>query len=347
MRKADYKKYLHFCKEACMRAGVREDAADVSAKILVDTDMFGVYTHGTLNLYPYLKKVEIGSIDGAATPTVEREGPSWAVINGHNAMGMYTGRRGLEIGMEKAAKTGAAYIGMMNSTHYGACGPYAVEAAKNGFFALVMSGGPKKMTVPGARGPVISPNPMAYAVPAAPHKPVFFDIATSKIAGMKVNRAKAAGETLPDECIVDADGLPTNDPNTPDWALYPMGGHKGYGLALMIEILSSVLTGGRMLDVPLWTDLPTQDQVTHAVLLVNIAEIIGVEAFEERMQFVISAIAGAPKAKGSDRIYLPGEIEWERFEKAERQGMPLPDDVYDNMRKLADRFGLDLTACFV
>jgi LDH2 family malate/lactate/ureidoglycolate dehydrogenase len=188
---------------------------------------------------------------------------------------------------------------------------------------------------------------MAYAVPAMPHKPVFFDIATSKIAGMKVNRAKMAGETLPDECIVDADGLPTNDPSTPNWALYPMGGHKGYGLALMIEILSSVLTGGRMLDIPLWTDLPVQDQVTHALFLINIAEIIGTDTFTERMQFIIQSIVNAPKAKGSDRIYLPGEIEWEKFEKAEREGLPLPDDVYDSARKLADWHGLDIKSCFI
>lgn len=345
MVKVDYKKYLDFCKEACLRAGVNETAAECSAKILVDTDMMGVNSHGTVNLYPYLRKVEAGGIDGKAIPALEREGPSWAIVNGNNAMGMHTALFGLDVAMEKAAKTGASYVGIKESSHFGACGAYAVEAAKKGFFALVMSGGGKVMTVPGARGPVIAPAPLSYAVPAEPHRPVFLDIATSKIAGMKVNRARAAGELLPDDCIVDGNGMPTNDPSVENWALYPMCGHKGYGLALMVEILSSVLSGGRMLDLPLWFDPPVQIEVTHSIIVLNIADILGVKEFESRMNFVIDDISGAPKAVGSDRIYLPGEIEWEKFDLALQEGLPLPQDIYENALKLANWLGLDFEAC--
>ena len=251
MVRVNHKAYMDFCALACMAVGFDREVADATAYYLVRTDMFGVYSHGTLNLLPYMQKAKAGGIIIEARPDVVSEGPAWAVIDGNNGMGMYNARIAMEIGMRKAKETGLSYITVRNSSHYGACGAYAVEGAEKGFITLTASNVAKTMTVPGARGGVIGNSPFSYAVPSGSHPPVFLDIATSNIAGMKVNRAKTAGEQVPPGSIVDENGLPTTDPNT-DWALYPMGGHKGYGIAFFIEVLTSILGGGVVLDIPLW-----------------------------------------------------------------------------------------------
>lgn len=344
--RVDVIKYEAFCKDACIQAGCRPEVADAVAHYLVRTDMMGTHSHGTLNLLPYLEKMAAGGISRDAVPEVISEGPAWAVVEGNNGMGPYNARTAMEIGIEKANQAGISYVMVRNSSHYGACGVYAVEGAERGFISLTATNVAKTMTVPGGRGGIIGNSPFAYAVPAGNRHPsVFLDIATSNIAGMKVNRAKTAGEQVPPGCIVDENGLPTTDPNT-NWALYPLGGHKGYGIAFFIEVLTSVLSGGQILDIPLWIRRPDQlCPYSQMFLFINTYAIMGTDSFAERMDFAVEEIAGSPKAAGSDHIYLPGEMEWKRHDKALAEGLELPKDVEDNARTLAARYGLDLEGC--
>ena len=221
-----------------------------------------------------------------------------------------------------------------------------MEGAEQGFITLTATNVAKTMTVPGGKGGIIGNSPFAYAVPAGNRHPsVFLDVATSNIAGMKVNRAKTAGEQVPPGCIVDENGLPTTDPNT-DWALYPLGGHKGYGIAFFIEVLTSVLSGGQILDIPLW--IRRADQLcpySHMFLFIDTYSIMGADSFADRIDFAVEEIANAPKAAGSDHIYLPGEMEWDRHDRAQREGLVLPKDVEDHATALASRYSLDLNAC--
>ena len=126
-----------------------------------------------------------------------------------------------------------------------------------------------------------------------------------------------------------------------------MGGHKGYCFSFFIEVMCAVLTGGCILHVGPWMDLPTKTQTSHSVIIVNTAVMMDLKIFEERMASIIKEIAESPKAEGSDRIYLPGEIEWERYEKAEKSGLELPDDILKNARSLARMTGLDFENCII
>lgn len=347
MARVNYKAYMDFCSEACVKAGLSKEVADATAYYLVRTDMFGTYSHGTLNLLPYMKKIEAGGIIRDAQPEVVSEGPAWAIIDGHNGMGLYNAKVAMDIGMKKAKETGISYITVRNSSHYGACGAYAVEGAENGFITLTASNVAKTMTVPGGKGGIIGNSPFSYAVPSGGHPPVFLDIATSNIAGMKVNRARTAGEQVPPGSIVDENGLPTTDPNT-NWALYPMGGHKGYGIAFFIEVLTSIISGGVVLDIPLWIrSAPTICPYSQMFMFIDVATMMEPELFSNRMEDAIKQISDSPKAVGSDRIYLPGEIEWERYSDAVNQGLNLPADVESNARELAGWLGLNFDACLV
>ena len=340
----DPKKYEEFCKLACKKFGFKDEVASITAKLLVRTDKLGIFSHGTMNLAQYLKKAPVGGIDAKADPTIVKEGSTWAIVDGNNAMGVYNGYYGLKVGIDKAKKTGISYVGIRGSGHYGACGVYAITGAEQGMIALVMSNTVKNMTVTGGKGAIIGNSPISYAIPAGDHRPVFMDIATSSMAGLKVSRMAIEGKTIPENCIVDSEGLPTVDPTVPNWSLVPMAGHKGYCLSFLIEVLCSVLSGGRILDVGLWTDLPTIAHISHSLILIDVNTIMDLKAFNKRMESIIKEISNAPKAANSDRIYLPGEIEWEKYERAEKYGLELPEDILVSARNIADLTGLDFDA---
>lgn len=335
-----------FCVEAMQRCGLSDDDANIMAEILVTTDTWGVHTHGTRQIRQLMKNVRQGRLNPQAAPELLAEGVAWAIVDGHYAMPMTTSRRAMEIAIQKARQAGIAYVGVRHSSHFGAAGYYAVMAAQAGLIGLSMCNVDPAMTVPGARGRVLGTNPIAFAVPAGQERPVWLDIATSTVAATKVFAAQASGKPIPENWLVDDDGVPTTDPRGyPErGALLPMAGHKGYGLAILVEVLSAVLSGAAVMSqVSSWVmDKPEPTDEGHAFIAIDVGTIMPIDQFKERMDRMIREIRSAPKAKGSERIYLPGEMEWDRRDKALTEGMVLPDYVVMNLRGLAEDVGLDL-----
>lgn len=332
---------------AALRAcGVSEADARVTADVLVTTDTFGVYTHGTKNLAGYVRRLQGGGLRAGAVPRIEAEGPGWAIVDGQSALGMVTSAMAMNTAIRKAAETGAAYVGVRNSCHFGAAGYYALMAARAGMIGMAMANDCPSMTVPGARAAVLGTNPFAYAVPAGEEDPIFMDVASSAVAGGKVWAAQSLGKKIPDTWVVDADGLPTTDPFVypHHGALLPFAGHKGYGLAVMIEVLSALVTGAASRgEVESWIladpALPTHHGA--AFLAVNVGAMVPIQPFKGRVDAMIREIREAPKAKGSERVYLPGEMEWQRRREALAGGVPLPDDVVTSLRGLAKDLGME------
>ena len=346
MQKVDLEKYIDFCKKACMHYGFDEDISQKTAELLVKTDCFGIFTHGTFGLRKYLDKVPAGGMKSDVRPVIEKEGPSWAIIDGQNGMPIYNTWYGLDVAMKKASETGVAYAGVKNSGHMGACGVYSVEAAEKGYIAIVTSVSSNCMHVPGAKGKNIGNSPFSYAIPAGDHKPVFMDIAMSVVAGTKIRRAREAGQPIPEGWIYDMNGNPTTDYYNP-YAFAPMAGHKGYCLSFMVECLAAVLTGGGILsEQKLWSVPDAVPNFSHCCIVIDVKKMMDMELFESRMAQAINEIANAPKADGSDRVYLPGEMEWERYDKVMKDGLVLPDDIAAEMQKLAENTGLDFCRTF-
>lgn len=324
--------------------GLSREHASVAADVLVTTDTWGVYTHGTRQILPLMNNVSHGAIDPEASPKIAAEGPSWAVVDGRNAMPMANACLAMATAVEKAKNTGIGYGSVRHSSHFGAAGYYAVFAAWQGLLGLSMSNVDVCMTVPGARTSVMGTNPISYAVPVKGGNPVFLDIATSVVAISKVLAAKAAGSSIPDNWLVDENGKPTTDagsyPGT--GSILPMTGHKGYGIAFLIEVLSGILSGASFLSgIKRWIDPePEPADQGHAFIAVDVAAIMDEDRFADRMKAAIDEIHGAPKAEGAERIYLPGEMEWERRELALESGLLLPDYVIMNLFAVADQAGL-------
>lgn len=339
-----------FCAEAMVKFGVREEDARITSDILVTTDTMGVHTHGSRQVWPLMKNVTSGRIDVRAAPEVAAEGPAWGVVDGHDAMPMTNAHLAMQLAMQKAKEAGIAYVGVRNSNHFGAAGYYARMALEEDMIGLCVSNVDPCMTVPGSRGRVFGTNPIAYAIPAGDEKPVFLDIATSSVAATKVLAAKALGKSIPADWLVDDEGIPTTTPDgfPETGALFPMAGHKGYGLALFVEVLAAVMTGAAITqEVSSWVmDVPERPNEGHAFIAIDVGKIMPIENFKSRMDQMIREIKNAPKAKGSERIYLPGEMEWEKRDLALKEGMKLPGDVILNLLELSRTAGLDATKIF-
>jgi ureidoglycolate dehydrogenase (NAD+) len=203
------------------------------------------------------------------------------------------------------------------------------------------------MHIPGGKGRAIGNSPFSYAFPAGRHRPVFLDIAMSTVAGTKITRAKLAEEPIPEGWIYDYDGHPTTNYNSP-YAFAPMSGHKGYGLAFMVEGLCSILTGGGILSQQkLWSQLSVIPDFSHCCIVMDVKQMMDLDEFKARMDYAIEEIASTPRVEGVDRIYLPGEMEWERYDKAEAEGLYLPDDVIQRMNELGRTVGIPLETCFI
>ncbi|MCA0455863.1 MAG: Ldh family oxidoreductase [Chloroflexi bacterium] len=338
-----------FVIEAMRRYGIHEDDAQLSAQILVTTDTWGVHTHGTRQLRPLLKNFPIGRLNADAKPEMIREGAAWTLLDGHHGVPFVTAHHAMKLAIEKAKICGIGYTGVIHTSHFGAAGYYATMAAEQGMVGIASCNADPQMTVPGGRGKVLGTNPIAYAVPAGSNKPVFLDIATSAAAANKIIRAKLLGQSIPEGWLVNADGEPTTDPSgfPETGALMPMAAHKGYGFALLVEVLAGAMTGAAMTkEQPSWVtgvagNPPGPANQGQMFIAIDTSAMLPPERFGERMDWLLDYIHDAPKAKGSERIYLPGEIEWEKREHALEHGMILPPDVVESLQGLAGDVGIE------
>jgi ureidoglycolate dehydrogenase (NAD+) len=339
-----------FCIAALRAVGMREADAHTTAGVLVMTDTWGTFSHGTHHLPNYVKKIRAGGIDPVASPEVILDTPVSSVVDGHNAIGMVASYKAMQLTIEKARTIGVAYVNVRNGNHFGAAGYYANMAAEEGMIGLAMSNADPNMAPPGGRASVIGNNPFSYAVPAGDEPPIILDMALSTTAATKILAAKRTGAKIPDNWIIDSEGRTTTEVG--DWpasgSLLPMAGHKGYGLALMVEVLAAVLSGGAVaLDVNNWLDkLASPPGLGHAFIAIDIERIMPIDQFKARIDKMIREIKNSPTAIGSDRIYLPGEIEWENRNVALKDGIALPDSILVALSELAKSTDLDFRSFF-
>ena len=280
-------------------------------------------------------------------PKVFAAGPAWAMVDGGSSLGMVTSVFAMRTALAKAKTAGIAYVGVRNNCHYGAAGYYAAMAIPENMIGFSMANDIPTVNAPGAKGSVLGSNPFAFAAPAGNERPIMLDMATSTVAGGKVFAAAALGKTIPGHWLLDSEAKPTADPTLFSHAasLTPLGGYKGYGIALMIEVLAAVLTGASMTrQVLSWTFSDASKPTGHgaAFLAINIEAFILVAQFKERMDHLIREIHATPKTEDMERILVPGEMEFERREKALVEGIDLPEDVVASLRGLAEDLDLDL-----
>jgi LDH2 family malate/lactate/ureidoglycolate dehydrogenase len=336
-----------FCIAVLCKEGMSLSNAEATAEVLVETDAFGTHSHGTKNLDGYIRKAHVGGLDLLSYPEIITEGPAYAVLDAHDGIGMVAGTIGMDMAVEKAKTSGISLVSVKNSCHYGAAGYYANYAALNGCIGISMSNVDPNMTVPGAKGMVIGNNPFAYAAPSKRYPTIFFDVALSSVASLKVVQAKSDGTSIPPHWIVDKDGLPTTDPSKypEEGAMQPMAAHKGYGLAVMVDLLSGLLINGCTSvgkEIPSWCfALEKTNNVCHTFIAIDPSKFSDT-GLPERVELMAQQLRSADKAMDSTRIYTPGEIEWEKHLKAEEEGIVLPLAVEQSLMELSQYSKVEL-----
>ena len=331
--------------------GVPRHDAEIVASVLVTADLRGIESHGVGRVRLYVKDIRNGIIDPATAVKVVRESASIAVCDGGNGLGQVAAHCAMEMCIEKALTTGCASVAVRGSNHFGIAGYYAMMALPHDLIGLSLTNS-SPVTVPTyASKAVVGSNPIAVAVPAGKERPFVLDMATSVVPLGKMEVMMRAGEQIPLGWGVNREGEPTTDPAEAYWhgGLMPLGGtpemrgYKGYGLALVVDILSAVLSGASFASqiIP-WQNVRTDAaNIGHFFSVWRVDAFLPLDEFKNRMDELIRLMREAPKAEGQERIYIPGEKEFETAERRRKAGIPVHLKVVETLREIGMEIGVD------
>ena len=361
--RVDPQRLRAFCEAALEAAGASDSDAATVAHILVRTDLRGVHSHGVQALPIHVRNLADGGTRSPAAPKTVRESAVTAVIDGQAGMGLVIAKHAVDAAIDKARTAGVGVVLVRNSNHFGAAGHYALTAAEAGYIGLATSNASPIMAAAGSKRKVISNAPFAYAIPApdilgrgsaeTPSRasrdanfPMALDIAMSAAAGMKVRLAAERGAAIPEGWVIDADGRPTTDPGdyARGGALAPLGGHKGYGLALLTEALAGALSGAGMTSaiVPWLVDTATPTDAGHAFMVLDIECFMDRATFSARMERLIAEMHAAEPAPGVERVLVPGELEHRNERRALEHGLDLDEVIVTHLERVARELDLPL-----
>lgn len=330
-----------FAGDVLLGIGFDSTGAELAAGCLVEANLRGVDSHGVLRLIQYSRSVSSGEVN--PRPTVEvlrRSGPT-ALVDADGGYGFAAAFKAMDLAVELAVAHGVALVGVRNSHHYGMAAPYAERAAATGLIGLAATNTGPVMAPEGVTRPIAGNNPIAFAVPRRPPEPpIVLDMALSSTAFGRIRLAAAEGRPIPLGWAHDAAGEPTTDAAAALAAslLAPMGGHKGYGLSLIFEVLTGILTGS-----PFGAGSDAHGHleggVGHLLIAIRPDLFVTREVFEESVESLVRELKSAPARNGTE-VLLPGEIEQRARALRVAEGVPISDELAAQLNSLADSLGV-------
>ncbi len=326
-------------------AGLTEEHCRQVADNLIQADLRGVNTHGVMRLHLYLNRLHTGAAKARPDIRVLKERKATALIDGDNGLGQISGLRAMEMAIEKAAVCGIGTVSVVNGHHFGAGAYYACLAGQKDMIGIAVTNTPPLMAPWGGRKAMVGNNPFAVYVPAGKEYPILLDMALSQVAQGKVSMALTKGEKIPKDWALDREGVPTDDPQEAmKGVLLSAGGYKGYGQAVVIDMLAGLLGGaGAGLNVFSMMGYPDKPQNSGQLYMaIDIGAYRDPAEFKKDVDDYIRAIKASPKAKGAAEIFLPGEQSWRRMEENKEQGILLPQELFNELACSGDRFGVDI-----
>lgn len=317
----------------------------IVAQLMVKSDLVGADGHGLFRLPAYLKRIRAGGVNLKPNIRIEREKGATALINGDNALGHLVMNKAVEVAIEKVKEHSVCWVGSHYGNHSGAASVYVRKLAEQGFIGIYMAVGNANHMAPwGGIDLLLSTNPIAIAVPAGEHPMVLLDIATTVAAYGKVKLAAQKGESMPSDWMIDRQGQPITDPKrSSEGSLLPIGGYKGYGLAVMIGLLAGALNNAAV-------GKGTIDFNAHHDLITNTGQtIIAVDpsAFGDKQEFINRVIALVEDLKSSStlpgvkEIRVPGEGAAKMMAQRMQQGIPIAPEFLESLNICAKECGID------
>jgi LDH2 family malate/lactate/ureidoglycolate dehydrogenase len=308
-------------------------------KVLVMADLFGLSTHGMSRLESYGDRLKIGGINPRPQITIERVASAMVKVDGDNGVGPVVGMRSLEAAMQVAAECGIGIALTRGSNHFGPISPYALIAAEQGFASMIGSNATTTIAPWGGSDARLGNSPLGFGVPNPGGQPFLLDMAMSVVARAKIRDAFKQGKEIPNTWGTDAKGFPTTDPKAAlDGFLLPVGGHKGYGLALMVDLFAGLLSNAAYLThIQSWQDAPDQPQnLGHFFILLDTKKLGSSQWLSERMQDCASILLERPQADESKTVIVPGMIGLAKMEEQRQLGIKLSTDTLAILKTYSD-----------
>ena len=340
------KSLREYCQTLFEKAGMAGEEAHVNADNLVDADLKGIDSHGASRMPIHLKRIKSGAVRANCEIKIISDRASAAVMDACHSMGPFVAKQAMDLAIQKAKVTGVAFVTVKNSNHYGTAGYYVEQAIREGMIGFSATNGSPRMAPWGGRDPFFGTNPFAVGIPADKQLPIIADMATSLVARGKIVIAAKQKEPIPLGWAINRDG---EDTTNADEALVgtvlPFAGAKGSAIALIIDVLSGVLSGSvfgpHINDMYADYDKPTL--TSHVFGAINIEAFTSLSQFVADIDRMILEIKQNTPAKNVAQIYLPGEIEQKRREQYLQQGIPFTKPIIEDLRKEGEAAGVAFT----
>jgi L-2-hydroxycarboxylate dehydrogenase (NAD+) len=347
-----------FMTDAFRRLGLSEADAAVSADVLITADKQGIDTHGVSRFKSvYVDRIRAGQVDPRAVPEFVRRGPATAVIDGHNGMGQVVSKAAMSAAMEMARGTGMGMAVVRNSNHYGIAGYYVSMAASEGLIGLTGTNARPSVAPTFGSEPMLGTNPLAFGIPTDEDFPFILDCATSASQRGKIEVCARTGRAIPDGWAVDAVGNDLHDAaavlknlNAGTASLLPLGGkgettggHKGYGYATAVEILSSALAGGaflRGLAGSAESGKPAALGLGHFFIAIDVAAFTDPASFRKASGNILRDLRASARSPGRDRIYTAGEKEYLAWMGRKEKGVSMDAPLCREILNVRDELKL-------
>lgn len=333
------------CRDIFIAAGTPADIAAIVAESLVMTNLFGHDSHGVLRVKQYITMIRAGMIQPEQRPRVTKRFGATAMVNGGYGFGQAGARFAADLARRLGAESGIAAVSLGQTTHIGRLGEYTALIAAEGLIGIGFTSGTMYrgwVTPYGGRERIFGTNPMSFAVPCPGGETLLLDFATAGVAHGKIVLARAQKKPAPKGMMLDKQGKPTTDAQLLDEGavLLPMGLHKGSGLAMMMELIPTLLAGHRPISAP---DFHFGNP-TLLLALSPEAFDVGTD-FAEQVAALKSRVKAVQPAAGFDEVLLPGEPEARAYAKRSAAGIPLPAAVWTDLRGLAAELGVEIQHC--
>jgi LDH2 family malate/lactate/ureidoglycolate dehydrogenase len=322
--------------------GVPAADAALVARCLVQAQLWGHPSHGMLRLSWYVARIRSGVVDPGAKPETVVDLGAVAVLDGRQGLGHVLTAHAASEAVRRAREHGVGVVAVRNSNHFGMAAHFTRMVAEQGCVGIVTTNGSPAMAPWGGKEKAVGANPWSIAAPAGRHGVTVMDIANVNAARGKIYAARERGASIPEGWALDADGRPTTDPVAAlAGVILPMGGHKGYAISFMMDVLSGVLTGSSFATgVSGPQQAERRSGCGHLVLALDVAALGAPAEFGTRMERLIAEMKAVPLADGFQEIFFPGELEDRSKARLEREGIELPDKTVEALEQLAAEAGV-------
>lgn len=346
-----------FMLDVFTRLGVPEDDARISTDVLIASDLRGIDSHGVGRLKYYYDRIKRGQHRVITEFEVIKESETTALVDGHHGMGHVIAHRCMQMAIDKARHYGTGAVAVRNSTHFGIAGYYPLMAVEAGMVGFTVTNARPSISPTFSTEPMLGTNPIAFAAPSDMPFPFCLDMATPIIQRGKIEIAERAEKPLPKGWVIGDQGEPLTDPGEiivrlgkDTAALLPLGGagedfagYKGYGLAVMVEILSAAMSGGAFMKDLLGSNpdgSPRPFMLGHFFLAIDVAHFLSLEAFKHIVGSIMRDLQSARKAPGQDRIYVAGEKEYDSTLARRKSGIPLNKNLRAELQFVRDELNI-------